>query len=93
MTAQEIDRIQNAIRHIQTAVDVDDWAVYIAVEAMQKQIPKKPEFIENKYLNSFKYYCPQCRFYFGTKEKHSIVLLDMSDHCPECGQTIDWEGT
>ena len=41
MTPQEIDRIQCAIRHIQTAVDVDDWAKEIAVDAMQKQIPKK----------------------------------------------------
>ena len=37
----ETDRIQNAIRHIQTAVDVDPWAVEIAVEAMEKQVPKK----------------------------------------------------
>ena len=39
----ERDHIQCAIRHIQTAVDVDPWAVEIAVEAMRKQIPKKPE--------------------------------------------------
>ena len=38
----DIDRIQNAIRHIQTAVDVDDWAREIAVDAMEKQIPMKP---------------------------------------------------
>ena len=37
----ETDHIQNAIRHIQTAVDIDPWAVEIAVEAMEKQIPKK----------------------------------------------------
>ena len=42
MTVQEIDRIECAIRHIQTAVDVDDWAKEIAVETMEKQIPKKP---------------------------------------------------
>ena len=35
MTAQEKDRIECAIRHIQTAVDVDPWAVEIAVEAMK----------------------------------------------------------
>ena len=37
----ETDHIQNAIRHIQTAVDIDPWAAEIAVEAMEKQIPKK----------------------------------------------------
>lgn len=42
MTNTETDRIQNAIRHIQTAVDVDPWAIKIAVEALEKQIPKVP---------------------------------------------------
>ena len=31
------DRIENAIRHIQTANDVDPWAAEIAVRAMRKQ--------------------------------------------------------
>lgn len=42
MTAQERDRIESAIRHIKTATDVDEWAMEIAVKAMEKQIPKKP---------------------------------------------------
>ena len=40
MTAQEIDRIECAIRHIQTAADIDPWAVEIAVEAMERQDAK-----------------------------------------------------
>lgn len=32
------DRIENAIRHIQTATDVDPWAMEIAVDAMQKEL-------------------------------------------------------
>lgn len=42
MTVHEKDRIENAIRHIKTATDVDEWAMEIAVEAMEKQIPMKP---------------------------------------------------
>ena len=42
MTPQEIDRIERAIRHIETSLDVDQWACEIAVEAMRKQIPQKP---------------------------------------------------
>lgn len=38
MTQKEIDRIESAIRHIQTATDIDPWAAEIAVAAMQKQI-------------------------------------------------------
>lgn len=35
ITISDSDRIECAIRHIQTAVDVDPWAVEIAVEAMK----------------------------------------------------------
>ena len=38
MKNKEIDRIECAIRHIQTAVDVDPWAKDIAIEAMQKML-------------------------------------------------------
>ena len=34
MSKQEIDRIECAIRHIESSLDVDPWAVEIAVEAM-----------------------------------------------------------
>ena len=36
MTTQK-DRIESAIRHIQTATDVDPWAMELAVEAMKIQ--------------------------------------------------------
>lgn len=40
MKSKEIDRIECAIRHIRTAVDVDPWAVEIAVDAMRKLLVK-----------------------------------------------------
>ena len=43
MTQQEIDRIECAIRHIQSSLDVDPWAMDIAVAAMKKQIPERPK--------------------------------------------------
>lgn len=86
MTPQEIDRIQCAIRHIQTAVDVDPWAVEIAVEAMEKQIPRKPEYKEEdrftKNLFAWYWYCPQCGCEINTGYMH----------CTQCGQAIDWSG-
>lgn len=75
MTAQEIDRIQNAIRHIKTSVDIDSWAMEIAVEAMEKQVPKKP----NMPLDAY-WVCPSCR----SKVEHPY------EHCKRCGQAIDW---
>jgi len=76
MTAQDKDRIECAIRHIQTAVDVDPWAVEIAVDAMEKQIPKKPNMPLDAYWT-----CPTCR----SKVEHPF------DYCKRCGQAIDWE--
>ena len=94
MTNTETDRIQNAIRHIQTAVDVDPWAMEIAVEAMQKQIPKKPGHTKLRYkcngedieINHPE--CPYCR-------THGLTLWDAAiptgnKFCQRCGQAIDW---
>lgn len=80
MTPQEIDRIQNAIRHIQTAVDVDPWARDIAVEAMEKQIPKKHLHYEMGLDGYVLYPCGNC----GEDVKGS-------DYCPWCGQKVGSE--
>lgn len=83
MTAQEIDRIQNAIRHIQTAVDVDPWAVELAVNAMEKQIPKEPLDPELGISPRHPIIIP-C----------GNCAMELSDHiwdfCPYCGQKILW---
>ena len=94
MKAHEIDHIQNAIRHIQTAVDVDLWAKKIAVEAMEKQIPKKPEKVEDRYNeNLYKLTCPACGEYIaygnsrvGTLHKCTVA----PDRCGYCGQAVDF---
>ena len=75
MTTHEIDRIKCAIRHIQTAVDVDPWAVEIAVQAMERQIPKKPKMPLDAY-----WFCPTC----GSKIEYPF------EHCRRCSQAIDW---
>jgi hypothetical protein len=85
MTDQEKDRIECAIRHIQTAADVGLWAAEIAVECMKKQIPQRPNYIaEDRYIkNHFIQIsiCPICH--------REIVAGDM--HCIDCGQRISWE--
>ena len=79
MATQEKDRIECAIRHIKTAVDVDPWAVEIAVLAMEKQIPA-PIIIENGFVK-----CTKCGKYIR------FPLIDKYKNCPECGQAIDWK--
>ena len=41
------DRIENAIRHIKTAADIDPWAMEIAVEAMMKELKNSNEELKN----------------------------------------------
>lgn len=87
MTPQEIDRIENAIRHIQTATDVDDWAMEIAVEAMRKQIPRGLIAEGDGYADGEmvydSFYCPSCDYHMEDYE--------VKNYCPNCGQAIDWE--
>jgi hypothetical protein len=82
MTSQEIDRIECAIRHIESSLDVDPWAVEIAVEAMRKQIPKKLQNLHRfrgreKCVGT----CPKCGY---------VCCSDYGDYCGGCGQAIDW---
>jgi hypothetical protein len=97
MSDQEKDRIECAIRHIQTAVDIDPWAVEIAVEAMQKQMPKEPIRVDKNEVfdGNWKKVCPSCKSVLieriTTSEESYARLYNYSKRC-ECGQAIDWEG-
>ena len=75
MTTQEKDRIQSAIDHIKTAADVDEWAMELAVEALQKQIPKKP--IPDGYKDK----CPVC----------GLIVKFGEYYCKGCGQKLRWD--
>ena len=98
MTAQEKDSIERAINLIiQTAVDVDPWAVEIAVEAMERQIPKKPNKIQSQNSeNLWNLYCPSCENWIGMwnsrLKRGDMYNISNGNICPYCGQAIDWEG-
>lgn len=49
-------------------------AIDMAIEALEKQIPKKLK--DDGWL-----YCPICG---------RDVLLDRFNYCPDCGQDLDW---
>jgi len=74
------DRIESAIRHIQTASDVDSWAMELAVDALQKQIPK------NVRVTTSTKRCAVCgRQLSGIGNIHAE-----RNYCVKCGQSIDW---
>ena len=59
----------------------------VAIKALEKQIPKKPDLEGDGYADGHLVYdtwiCPCC-------EKHYEVDYDDYDYCPNCGQAIDW---
>ena len=81
MTPQEIDRIERAIRHIESSLDVDQWASEIAVEAMEKQIPQKVRITTSTKR------CGNC----GRQLSGIGNIHPERNYCVKCGQAIDWE--
>jgi hypothetical protein len=94
MTTQK-DRIEAAIRHIQTASDVDPWAMELAVEALQKQIPKKPKRVNKNDIfdGNWRKICPTCGKVLMERITTNVESYprhyNMSGFC-WCGQAIDW---
>ena len=78
----DASRIRSAIDHIRTAVDVDEWAMEIAVDAMEKQIPKKVMGKEYGIDGYAVVPCGNCG-----EELDNLMWY----FCPWCGQKIDWE--
>ena len=64
-----------------------------AKEALEKQIPKKPEYYGDGYANGEMVYdyakCPQC--------DNDNFEYDINNwgckYCPDCGQALDWSDT
>ena len=71
-----------------TSSEFDD-AIYTAIEAIEKQTPKIPDYEGDGYADGELVYdtwiCPNCG-------KHYEVDYDDYKYCPECGQRLDWEG-
>ena len=61
----------------------------MAIQALEKQIPKKPDCIEDKI-----WCCPVCYNNLLHKWiKYPTMLMPKSEglpHCMSCGQAIDW---
>ena len=63
-------------------------ACYMAISALEKQIPKKPTYDGYGYMpdGTFlwdKWLCPNCKSSYD-------VVYDDYNYCPVCGQRIDF---
>lgn len=91
MNAQEaLEIITNAIQTNDMTAE-QDKALAIAQKALEKQIPKKPAFEGDGYDDGGNiiydtWICPCC-------EDRYEVDYERHNHCPTCGQALDWSDT
>lgn len=89
MTTQEVKNnfVQNLAENAYiTMCSAEEMKV--AIEALEKQIPKKPDLLGDGYDDSGNlvydtWTCPCC-------ETQYELYYDDYKFCPECGQAIDW---
>ena len=66
----------------------------VAIEALEKQIPKKPTFVDTRFRHHGRsvsdglslakcYKCPCCN-------THLFHVWDDENYCKRCGQLLDW---
>lgn len=64
-------------------------AIKVAIEALEKQIPKQVIFEYGGYADGFPVYdvayCPLCNCSFEDDDANWEI-----DYCPHCGQRLDW---
>lgn len=85
MTYEEAIKILDTILTIGEQVD----ALEMAIEALEKQIPKKPKIELSSAGLIASYYCPICGRYFGDRARNCAILFHTPKYCG-CGQAIDW---
>lgn len=96
MTNKEaIETIKIALAEVEWEYPMDYAAAFeTAIEALEKQVPKKPIKKKmatlNKTPNAFSWEstrcCPRCKSNLVVK----IFGKHLEDYCPLCGQRIDW---
>lgn len=87
MTAEEaIKTIQVAIAEVEWEYPLDySIAFETALNALEKQIPKKPINEECYYI------CPCCRDDLGVSDDDIFIYeLSMPKYCSNCGCALDW---
>ena len=86
MTEQEAIEILNTKAHLDCKIEeaIDEMkARCVAIEALEKQIPKKP--ITKQLGSDIEVTCPVCNY--------CRIYMDSTkgnNYCSECGQKLDW---
>lgn len=65
-------------------------ALYKAIKALEKQIPKKPIKETAKLIDFQEFYCPCCKNKIISKMDGEWLAGRLQKYCDECGQALDW---
>ena len=70
-----------------------DEAIDLAIEALEKQIPKKPRTIKRE-INGSPFIHTFCPYYFEYSNDEvsmwDCLIDEIDNYCHRCGQAIDW---
>lgn len=66
-----------------SAIDEDIKAYQVAIEALEKQLPKKPDIMDY-ILGDINFKCPTCKSEYICEKGYEHF------YCPNCGQKIKW---
>lgn len=90
---------KEAIRRIEenggNAIEAVEEACIVACEAIEKQIPKKPIALTNRYPDG-QYECPVCGNMVGYPTFRDTPFGEIVgepvkyDYCSKCGQRLKW---
>ena len=90
MNEQEAIKRLEYIKHVGNGEQeykhcAEEIALDMAIKALEKQIPKKPNihgYREGREINTISYTCPICNKHIGRES-----------FCNHCGQALDWGET
>jgi len=74
----------NLMEKIEGIVWIGEEPCKIAIEALEKQLPKKVENWNGQAS------CPRCKRLFGNMADIEMFCYWDSDCCNHCGQRLDW---
>ena len=84
-----IERLQVGLENSEMVRNDEMIEVFkVSIEALEKQIPKKPE--KNTFVNFEAFYCGNCQKTLWSGNCEKTLWSGTTNYCYHCGQRIDW---
>ena len=92
---------EKAIENIELAIAEVEWnypldisiALGTAIEALKKQIARKPIKETLKITDLQNFYCPSCKKRIISKLDGEWLAGRLQKYCDDCGQALEWGET